>query len=62
MMIPDQFTPVDLVLKWIILHCAVHLKLTQHCKSVVCVCVLVAQSCPIFATPWTVALQAPLSM
>ena len=24
--------------------------------------VLVIQSCPIFATPWTVACQAPLSM
>ena len=44
-------------------HFAVHLKLTQHCKLTVCVCAraLVAQSC-LFATPWTVALQAPLSM
>ena len=25
-------------------------------------CVLVAQSCPTLATPWTVAHQAPLSM
>ena len=28
----------------------------------VCVCVLVAQSCPAFCDPWTVASQAPLSM
>ena len=55
MMIPDQFTPVDLVLKWIILHYAVHLKLTQHCKSAVCVCVcvcvLVPRSCPTLCDP-----------
>ena len=29
--------------------------------SCVCVCVLVAQSCPTLATPWTVARQAPPS-
>ena len=28
----------------------------------VCVCVLVAQSCQLFATPWTGAHQAPLSV
>ena len=28
----------------------------------VCVCVLVAQPCPSFVAPWTVARQAPLSM
>ena len=30
-------------------------------QRVVCVC-SVAQSCPTLGTPWTVALQAPLSM
>ena len=28
----------------------------------VCVCVLVTKSCPTLCDPWTVALQAPLSM
>ena len=28
----------------------------------VCVCVLVASHIQLFATPWTVACQAPLSM
>ena len=45
-------------------HCAVHLKVTQHCKSTVCVCVCVCKSLSLvrlFATPWTVARQAPLS-
>ena len=36
----------------------VHLKLSQCCWLAVCV----TQSCWLFVTPWTVALQAPLSM
>ena len=32
------------------------------CSWHACVCAKSLQSCPTFATPWTVALQAPLSM
>ena len=34
-------------------------ELHQIAYLCVCVCVRVAQSCPTFADPWTVALQGP---
>ena len=37
-------------------------KLIQHCEAIVCISVLVIQSCLILCDPWTVAHQAPLSM
>ena len=39
---------------------AVHLKLSQHCLSAMCVQTL--SGVQLFATPWTVACQYPLSM
>ena len=43
-------------------HFAVHLNLTQHCKSTVVSESEVTQSCPTLYDPWTVAHQAPPSM
>jgi len=42
-------------------HCAVHMKLTQHCKSPMCVYVCSVTSDSLL-TPWTIARQAPLPM
>ena len=42
-------------------HFAVQLKLTQHCKSTMC-CAKSLSRVQLFATLWTVARQAPLSM
>ena len=42
-------------------HFAVHLKLTQYCKSAI-VKVKSLSRVRLFATPWTVAYQAPPSM
>ena len=41
-------------------HFAIHLELAQHCKLTVKV--KVKSLSPLFATPWTVAHQAPPSM
>ena len=44
-------------------HGAVHLKLTQHCKSTMCVCVSVVQLCPTLFDPMDyIARQSPLFM
>ena len=43
-------------------HFAIHLKLIQHCKSTMCVCVCVLSCIQLFVAPWTVACQAPLYM
>ena len=43
-------------------HFAVHLKLTQHCKSAMCVRVCACSVVSDSAMPRTVACQAPLSM
>ena len=37
-------------------HCAVILKVTQHCESTPCMH-FVPQSCPTLVTPWTVAIS-----
>ena len=43
-------------------HSAVRQKLTQRCKSHICTFVLLLSHVQLFATRWTVAHQAPLSM
>ena len=43
-------------------HFAIHLELAQHCKLTVKVKVKSLSPVRLFATPWTVAHQAPPSM
>ena len=45
-----------------LIHFVVYLRLTQHCKPPMCLCAQLLSHVQLFATPWTVAHQAPLSM
>ena len=43
-------------------HFAIHLKLTQHCKSTICCCCFITKLCLTLWTPRTAAHQSPLSL